>query len=298
MKLSVIVASHNRAESLLNFLREIELQIVPNGTQWEVLVVDNNSSEKTRALIAASLQPNSPRIRYLSEVRPGKSLALNTGIRQASGDVLVFTDDDCIPDPHWLANIACQFASDPSLGALGGRVELFDKRDRPVSIRSFPNKTPISFRDQVFTYLIGANMAIRRRVFDVIGFFDPFLGPGTKAHAMEDLDLLYRVFKKKFTMVYSPEALVYHNHGRTTETQIRELNYRYAMSRGTFYCKHILSGDRDVLKMAYWEVSALTGSFFKYLFDGKDIAEQRRLLWALFVGATLRLTWNPAVRKA
>jgi hypothetical protein len=298
MKLSIIIASYNHAQSLHKFLQELSNQVVPEGVQWEVVVVDNNSTDATKELIAGFVEENPQRFKHLHENRQGKSHALNTGVRAATGDILVFTDDDCIPDPYWVAAIAREFASDSSLGILGGRVELFDKQDRPVTIRNFPERTVISSRDQLFLFLIGANMSIRRTVLGVVGEFDPFLGPGSRIGAvMEDLDLLYRAFREKFKIIYSPDVLVYHNHGRTTEAQIQALNHRYVVGRGAFYCKHILAGDRNVLKMAYWEVSSLSKSLLKDLFAGREFKEQRRLLWALLVGATGRLAWNPHVRK-
>ena len=298
MKLSIIIASHNRADSLLKFLRGLSHQVVPDDVHWEVVIVDNNSTDGTKSAIAPLVEENPPRYMYLLESRQGKSIALNTGLRAATGEILVFTDDDCIPDPKWLATIAREFASDPSLGVLGGRVELFDKQDRPVTIRSFPERTSIESRDQLFLFLIGANMSIRRKIFDVVGDFDPFLGPGSRIGAvMEDLDFLYRVFREKFKIIYSPDVLVYHNHGRTTDAQIQALNHRYVVGRGAFYCKHILGGDRKVLKMAYWEVSSLTKGMLKDLFAGRKFREHRSLLWALLVGAGGRLAWNPKVRR-
>lgn len=298
MKLSIIIASYNRAESLLKFLRELSRQRVPDSLDWEVVIVDNNSTDGTKSAIAPVTEENPHRFRYLLENRQGKSIALNAGLREATGEILVFTDDDCIPDPNWLGAIAKEFESDPSLGVLGGRVELFDKQDRPVTIRNFPERTLIESRDQLFLFLIGANMSIRRTVLDAVGEFDPFLGPGSRIGAvMEDLDLLYRVFREKFKIVYSPDVLVYHNHGRTTDAQIQALNHRYVVGRGAFYCKHILGGDRNVLKMAYWEFSSLTKGMFKDLFTGKKIQEQGGLLWALLVGAGGRLAWNPRIRR-
>ncbi len=135
-------------------------------------------------------------------------------------------------------------------------------------------------------------------MLDAVGEFDPFLGPGSRIGAvMEDLDLLYRVFREKFKIIYSPDVLVYHNHGRTTDAQIRALNHRYVVGRGAFYCKHILGGDWSVLKMAYWEFSSLTKGMIKDLFAGRKIQEHGRLLWALLVGAGGRLAWNPRIRR-
>src|SRR4029077_6970202 len=125
MKLSVIVASYNRSESLQMFLNSLENQEVPEGSDWEALIVDNNSTDDTKDVSTIFVSRNSERFRYLFEGRQGKSLALNLAILQAKGDVLVFTDDDCVPDPSWLRAIVDEFTSDSSLSVLGGRVELY-----------------------------------------------------------------------------------------------------------------------------------------------------------------------------
>lgn len=289
MKLSIIIASYNRSESLVSFLRQIEGQVVPAALEWEVVIVDNNSTDATQALVAPFVSENPQRFRYLLETRQGKSTALNTGIRQAAGEILVFTDDDCIPGHDWLASIAHEFTLYPSLSVVGGRVELYNRLDKPVSIRTCTERTVVSSPSQLFSLLIGCNMAIHRRVFAAVGEFDPFLGPGHKTQAFEDLDFLYRVYKQGFEIAYAPEVLVYHNHGRTTDAEIDRLNRNYLVGRGAFYCKHILKLDEQVLKMAYWETSSLSKGLFKGLFAGTKVADQARVLWALLVGAAYRL---------
>jgi GT2 family glycosyltransferase len=96
-------------------------------------------------------------------------------------------------------------------------------------------------------------MAFKRDVFAAVGEFDTDLGPGTGA-VFEDLDLIYRAYRQGFKIVYSPEMLVYHNHGRRTEHAAEAQERNYHVGRGAFYCKHALQGDRRVLKMAYWDV--------------------------------------------
>jgi GT2 family glycosyltransferase len=298
MKLSIVIASYNRAQGLVAFLCELSRQRVTNGVEWEAVIVDNNSNDGTRLAIAPLLSAHPQKFKYLFEGRQGKSLALNAGIAEAQGEVFVFTDDDCVPDPDWLTAIAREFSADPSLGALGGRVELFSEEDRPVSIRTSRERTLVSSRDQLLSLLIGCNMAIRRSALEVVGGFDPFLGPGTRLPAMEDLDLLYRIFRKGLKIIYSPDALVLHNHGRTSDEQIQALNRGYVVGRGAFYCKHVLTGDVDVLRMAYWEVSSLARKLLKTFFTTEKQNGQAGFLWALFVGGVRRLVWNQTVRKA
>jgi glycosyltransferase involved in cell wall biosynthesis len=286
MRLSILIASHNRSQSLSNFLRQLSGQVIPNGLEWEVVIIDNNSSDDTREIVQPFLQQEANRYKYIFEIRGSKSIALNTALEHATGEVFVFTDDDCIPDPYWLANFAREFSGDSALAVVGGRVELFNKQHRPVSIRTSPDRVTVSTIDDLFSLFIGCNMAIHRRVCSEN--FDPLLGPGARIPAIEDLDLLYRVFRREFKICYVPDVLVYHNHGRTTDLQIEALNRNYVIGRGAFYCKHILRGDSRILRMAYWEVSSLAKAVLKGLRRGK-IDPAGQVLWNLLIGVTRRV---------
>lgn len=297
MKISILIASYNRSSSLLKFLQELTRQVVPQGLDWEVLIVDNNSTDGTSDAVAPFVQENPHRFRYFLETRQGKSAALNTGIKEARGEILAFTDDDCLPNLDWLSSIAGEFSTDPLLGAIGGRVELYDKQDKPVSIRTCTQRTLISTPSQLFSLLIGCNMAVHRRVCERVEEFDTLLGPGIRTRALEDMDFLYRIYKQGFKMVYSPAVLVFHNHGRRSDAEVQSLTRNYLIGRGAFYCKHILKRDRDILKIAYWEVLSLTRGLLRDLFSGQRIEQERRLLWALLVGACYRLAWNMRVQK-
>jgi glycosyltransferase involved in cell wall biosynthesis len=297
MKVSILIASYNRSSSLLKFLQELASQVVPEDLDWEVLIVDNNSTDGTGKAVAPLVEKNPQRFRYFLETRQGKSAALNTGIKESKGEILAFTDDDCLPNPDWLSSIVEEFSADPSLGAIGGRVELYNKQDKPVSIRTCTQRTLISTPNQLFSLLIGCNMAVHRRVCERVQEFDTSLGPGNRTRALEDMDFLYRIYKQGFKMVYSPAVLVFHNHGRRSEADVQSLTRNYLIGRGAFYCKHILKGDRDILKISYWEVSSLTKGLLRELFRGQKIYQERRLLWALLVGACYRLAWNLSVQK-
>lgn len=285
MRISIIVASHNRSESLIRFLQNLLHQVDPGGAEWEVLIIDNNSTDSTKVVCEPFVLCHPQKFRYIFEAKQGKSLALNSAIHEARGDVLVFTDDDCIPDPGWVGAIVHEFASDPSLFVLGGRVELYCKEDRPITIRTYMERILFCSLDQLFSLIPGCNMAIRRDVFDAVGDFDPLLGPGTKVEAAEDIEFLYRVFKKGFKIVYCPDVLVYHNHGRRTDAQVQALNHKYVVGRGAFYCKYILKADLSVLKMAYWEISSLISGLLKERFSGEDAQKQKTLLRDLLIGA-------------
>ena len=262
----------------------------PAGLSWDVWIVDNNSKDETAALVA-SFAESEPRIHYLFEPAQGKSHALNRGVRQASGNIVAFTDDDCIPDPHWVANIGAAFAADAKLGLVGGRVELFNIADHPTTTRTWRDRRLVSSASDALSLIIGCNMAIRSDLLRAIGDFDPLITPGSgKDAGFEDTDMIYRAFKKGIRIEYLPNILVHHNHGRRSDSDVADVRRKYVRGRGSFYAKHIVKGDRMVMKLAYWEVRSSLRSLVKNLLAGKSAREDLKMISFLFAGAVTRFT--------
>jgi hypothetical protein len=291
MKASVIISTYNRGKSLAPTLDGLLGMTVPSGVEWEVLLVDNNSTDLTKAVISQFSKEHPKIFRYLFEGKQGKSHALNAAVLQARGDVLLFTDDDCIPESHWLEKIATEFSSRPDLGILGGRIELFNPEDKPITVRTWRDRRVLSSATDVFFFVAGCNMAIRREVLLSVGDFDPRLCPGSRKDLVaEDADFIYRAFLKGFRIEYDPDVLVYHNHGRRSDRDVVNLDRKYLRGRGAFYAKHALEGDRLALKMAYWELRSIVLSLLKNLITGKSVSGQGRALRSLFAGATTTFT--------
>lgn len=285
-----MITTYNRSSALgraLEALAEIQL---PEGVSCELLVVDNNSTDNTRVVVEQFISSSPIPVRYIFEELQGSSFAKNHGLRESLGDIIVLTDDDCIPDPRWIISNWKEFSADPSLDMLGGRVELYDKRDYPISIQTFKERIPITSMSQL-SLIPGCNMAFRRHVHELIGGYDYRFGPGQRFSG-DDKDFIYRAFRMGLKIVYTPDALVYHNHGRRTDEQVSGLERQYVLGRGAFYCKHILGGDREVLKHAYWEVIKLfkEASQKKISFESKGQAG--KFLRYLFWGAMLFLRYR------
>ena len=112
MKVTVVLCTYNRCESLATALDSVSVSQVPPSIPWEVLVIDNNSRDRTRDVVEDFARRYPGRFRYLFESQQGKSFALNRGIREASGDVLAFMDDDVTVDPSWLRKLTVPLESD------------------------------------------------------------------------------------------------------------------------------------------------------------------------------------------
>ena len=219
MDVSVILCTYNRDVELSRALDSIAALHCPSTLEWEVVVVDNNSRDRTRAVVEKFADRYGDRFRYVFEGQQGKSYALNTGIREARGEVVAFMDDDVTVDPDWLCNVTLPLMSGNWAG-VGGRV--FPERDV-----MFPNwlkrDSPFVVGPLVMFDLgpeagslkeapFGANMAFRKTVFQKHGGFRTDLGPcpGSELRG-EDSEFVRRLMTAREPLFYEPSAIVYHS---------------------------------------------------------------------------------------
>jgi glycosyltransferase involved in cell wall biosynthesis len=287
--ISVIICTYNRSYRLQQALESLQTMFVPDGLQWELIVVDNNSTDHTSHIVKRFMNESRIHIRFTKEMNQGLAYARNKGINEAKGEIIAFTDDDCIVDPYWLTSIAHEFLSDPSIQGLSGRVELYNLCDKPVSTRTSRKKISITSLDRILMSTIGCNLAISRMTFDTIGLFDVDFGIGTKFAAAEDLDFIYRMFQKGLKIIYAPDVLVYHNHGRRDDRQVIQLNKGYAKGRGAFYCKHILARDKHITKLAFYEYVSLIKFILKKAFRPELSKKQCLVLFYITNGIISKL---------
>jgi GT2 family glycosyltransferase len=257
--LSVIVCTRDRPQQLERCLYSFQEAIAPIGN-WELVVVVNDSTEKTLEVLDWFSKKRSLPLNYCIETTPGLSRARNHGISRTAGEILAFTDDDCLVSQSWMTAILNEFDKDKRLRVLGGRVERADLHDLPIGIRTFSDRLAVSSFSQIMERLIGCNMAFRREVFESIGMFDTRLGAGTPTGSAEDTDIFYRAIKADLKACYVPEVFVRHAHGHTSGSSIQLINDNYAKGRGAFYCKHLLRGDRAILRHVYYETVGLLKS--------------------------------------
>lgn len=218
MKISVILCTYNRCQGLAKALASIAASTLPNSVDWEVLVVDNNSSDRTREVVENFCHQDPAHFRYLSEPEQGLSYARNTGIRNAEGDILAFTDDDAIVEPSWLWNLTSALHGGEWAGA-GGRII-------PVWPKSLPSWLSADDPDTMGPFVAfdlgtearpllrppyGANMAFHREAFAKYGDFRADLGrSGTNLQGREDVEFANRLLAGGERLRYEPSAVVRH----------------------------------------------------------------------------------------
>lgn len=276
--LSAIICTYNRVDKLANCLDALRRTNPPSLCEWELLVIDNNSSDRTKEVVDRFLKSTNLPIRYVFEAEQGLSAARNRGLAEARGEVIAFTDDDCIVDANWLREIEAHF-SRTNVDLVGGRAELYDKNDKPVSIRTSPVPARFTEPQHTFSMVMGCNMIFRRAVYDKIGAFDRSLGPGAKNPIVaDDFDFIYRAFRAGFDIRYNPAILVYHDHGRRTDEQAHSVRTGYLRGRAAWYAKFLLRGDRRLLKLIYWELAQEIGPAFAKAIRGRSIKDE---MWYL-----------------
>lgn len=220
MRVTVIMCTYNRQQSLCGAIDSILAQRTDSGFQYDLLVVDNNSKDRTAQTIREYETRFPGKVKYVLEQKQGKTFALNRGIQEAKGQVLVFTDDDIVADPHWLAAIVQCFSS-YSCDAVGGRVLPVYPQGTPSWVKENAVKMaggvviydqgPDSKRiDGSAERFIGANIAVKREIFDECGMFREDLGPGQKMMGGEDSELFYRLLNRKKVIYYCAQALIWH----------------------------------------------------------------------------------------
>jgi len=218
MTITVILCTYNRSESLKRALESVATQDFPPAISWEVLVVDNNSSDQTRAVVENFCIRFPGRFRYLFEPRPGKSNALNSGIREAKGVVLAFMDDDVVVDPLWLKSLTSPMLGGKWVGS-GGRILPESPHELPtwLAIDEWWAGAPLAMFDlgpnagQLTQPPFGTNMAFQRRMFEKYGGFCTELGPrpGSEIRS-EDTEFGRRLIQGGERLWYEPSAIVFH----------------------------------------------------------------------------------------
>jgi glycosyltransferase involved in cell wall biosynthesis len=273
LDISIILCTRNRAAKLSVTLECLKSLRTPEGYSSEIIVVDNGSADETASLCQSFATTSSVPFRreYLS--RAGISRARNAGIRASAGRVLAFLDDDIHPQPDWLLVIAREFTAEPSLGILCGRVELEVPEDFPFSIRNMESRKYFNAVDDAFYLSAGGNFAGPRSLFDRIGVFDPEFGAGSRFYSAEDVEFAYRAWRNGEKILYVPEMLVLHDHGRRSPESQLEVTRAYVLGRGAFDAKYILRGDSMVTRYMYREV--------RRLISDRQKTAWRNLLWLL-----------------
>ena len=231
---TVIIPVYDDAARLRTCLEALQAQTYP-AARFDVVVVDNGSPQDQSVAL-----PDDPRFTLVSQPVPGSYAARNRGLEVATGEVLAFTDADCVPDPAWLEQAVAALTAPPRADLVGGAMELFYEGEGPSSAAELyefrHGFTQGLVNNQPFA--VTANMLTWRAVFDRVGPFDE------RFKSTGDADFGRRVAASGGELRYAPAAVVRHPARATTQELVArvrritggtiDVNLKAGAGRGRF----------------------------------------------------------------
>lgn len=204
---------------LSDAIQSLLAQTAPSA-QYEIIVVDNHSTDDTAAVVQAWQESHgAERLYLLHEPRLGLSNARNAGVQAATGEIIALMDDDGVADVGWLAELTTAYETFPDAWAIGGKIVPVWEGERPswLTDNLLPQLSMLDLGDterplkEGEGLLYGANCSFRRCAFDELGLFRTDLG--RYAHQMlgsEETELQTRILRHGKSVVYTPHAIVHH----------------------------------------------------------------------------------------
>ncbi len=297
LRISVSICTYNRAEFLYAALESLASQSLPYS-QYEVILVDNNSTDETPGLAErfASEYPG-VNFHHLLETNQGLSFARNRAIEESNSPVIAFIDDDAIASGDYLKSLVDFFDDYPEVMAAGGKIlpYFYPHGERPewMSHYLLGLISCIDLGDEIKPfpkYPIGCNMIFRQEVFEKIGKFDTRLGRTSRnLIGSEEKELFSRIKKTGMSVYYVPEAWVYHTipEERIAMPFIRKMSIGVGQSERLLFNSGNLAGRIQILirqsvKTAGTLVIAL-GYFLKgEMAKAKMLIQYRIWFWSGF----------------
>jgi len=225
-KVSVVIPVKNGAAKIKDLLDSL-MQVDYDRDRLEIIVVDGCSTDGTREIV--SQYP----VKLLVEEKPGVNAARNTGIKNSTGEIIAFTDHDCVVPRDWVKKIV-EHIKDPEVGCVGGQILRYnndflaryaDESIIPV-MRIFGKKVLLSKISSPVYYPVGCNFAVKREAIEKTGFFDERFEYG-----FDELEFAERVCEKGYKILLTPEITVRHKH-RSTVSELIKQAFRYGQGGG------------------------------------------------------------------
>jgi glycosyltransferase involved in cell wall biosynthesis len=224
-KVSVIVCAYNGERTMDRCLASLEAVNYPN---YEVIVVNDGSTDRTR-----EISERYKYIRLINQDNQGLSAARNVGLRAATGDIIAYTDCDCMVDPDWLMHLVARFLTS-DFGAVGGPNLPPPDNSLVANCVAVSPGAPahVLLDDEVAEHIPGCNMAFRREALEAIDGFDPLFRA-----AGDDVDVCWRLQNKGYKIGFSAAAVVWHFRRNTVRNYVKQ-QQGYGKAEALLYFKH------------------------------------------------------------
>lgn len=244
LQLDVVIPTYNRAAMLSRTCESLLAAQQPAGLDVRVTIVDNRSTDDTRAVVESFMPRFAGRLQYVYESKPGRSSALNAGIRATRGDLVGMIDDDEEVDRRWFATIADAF-QDPATDFIGGPYVPRWGAEPPTWLGT-SYKAAIGWVDggpdvrafgaQFDGILMGGNAVVRRSVLQRVGGYAEELGRSSDGRLLscEDRDMYDRLMAAGAKGFYRPDLVIFHYvpPERLTKSYFRRWCFWHSVSLG------------------------------------------------------------------
>ena len=257
---SVVICTRNRPDTNE---QAVDSVLANDFQHFDVTIIDQSTTTSTEERIRPRLGEN-PHLHYVHVEQPGLSRAYNVGIAGTSGEILAFTDDDCVAPRNWLSTIVQAFREDEQADLLYGQVLAPGSQTAEGSVTpalAIERPERLSRRDGFRVFGMGANFAARRRLFECVGGFDEILGGGAPLRSSQDYDLSYRSYVSGRAILLRPDVQVVHYGTRSSEEWPATLR-AYGIGDGAFYFKHVRCFDLYALRLL---AGQLLTHFFRHI---------------------------------
>jgi glycosyltransferase involved in cell wall biosynthesis len=248
--LSVIICTRNRPEKLK---RAVASVLASTFTDFELIVVDQSTDRRSADAVRSF---GDDRVIYLPTAMVGVAISRNIGVHLSRADVVVFTDDDCIVDRSWLEVIRSEFAADPTVLGVYGRVVPYGKSgdgsltdvvqsDGMICPALNLSRQRRTFSAPALPHLAlggGNNMSFRKETFWKAGLFFECLGPGSRIGTGEDTEFSYRLLSRRCKLLYCPAAVVQHDNW-LDRSQFSEMMKVAVRAKAAVFVSHVLRLD-------------------------------------------------------
>lgn len=278
MDVSVVISTYNRCGIIPGALQALLAQS-PAQLQYEILVVDNNSTDQTRSVVQSfvaqnpDVAQNPEKLKYLFEPRQGLSYGRNTGIANAKAPIIAFTDDDVRVAPDWVYHVTAGFEANPDIDFLGGKVAprwggvapptwLTAAEWAPLALLDYGDK-PFRVDSENQLCLIGANFAFRRRAFEKVGpFKTDFQRVKDGIGSLEDHEMLLRLWRTNSCGLYLPELVVTAEIG--VERLEKQYHRRWHTGHGRFYAA---LHSEEIERSKFGRILGVPAHFYRSAFE-------------------------------
>ncbi len=247
IEISVLIVTKNREKKLLRCLDSI---LKDNFDNFEIVIIDQNRNNRTSNLIK---KISSGKIRYFKLVSDGKSKGLNFGIKACLGDIIAFTDDDCIVSKDWLMEISTFLKREKKVVGVFGQSLPYNPNGHKneICISTFKSKNRKYFHNHRIIHYkelgLGNNMAFYKDIFYKVGLFREWLGPGVNGMAGgEEGEFIYRALKSSYLLAFEPKIVIYHDNWMSYH-QEQIIQGKYSSGALAFY-GYYLGSDLKLFK--------------------------------------------------